>query len=57
MLLDTRVLLWWLEGGAKLSRGARRVIQDQETTVLVSAASAWEIAIKSQAGRLRRARS
>jgi PIN domain nuclease of toxin-antitoxin system len=52
VLLDTHVLLWWLEGGAKLSRGARRVIQDQETTVLVSAASAWEIAIKSQAGKL-----
>jgi len=51
-LLDTHVLLCWLEGGTKLSRRARNVIQNQETTVLVSAVSAWEIAIKSEAGKL-----
>lgn len=52
VLLDTHVLLWWLAGGTKLSRRARTVIQDDESTVLVSAASAWEIAIKSEAGKL-----
>jgi PIN domain nuclease of toxin-antitoxin system len=52
VLLDTHVLLWWLEGATKLSRRARKAIQNQGTTVLVSAASAWEIAIKSQAGKL-----
>ncbi len=52
VLLDTHVLLWWLDGGTKLSRRARLVIQNQETTVLVSAVSAWEIAIKSEAGKL-----
>ncbi len=52
VLLDTHALLWWLEGGIKLSKRARAAIQNQETTVLVSAASAWEIAIKSQAGKL-----
>jgi len=52
VLLDTHVLLWWLEGGMRLSRRARNVIQNQKTTVLVSAASAWEIAIKSHMGRL-----
>jgi PIN domain nuclease of toxin-antitoxin system len=52
VLLDIHVLLWWLEGGNKLSRRARHVIQDQETTVLVSAVSAWEIAIKSEGGKL-----
>jgi len=52
VLLDTHVLFWWLEGGTKLSRRARNVIQNQETTVLVSAVSAWEIAIKSEAGKL-----
>jgi PIN domain nuclease of toxin-antitoxin system len=51
-LLDTHALLWWLEGGEKLSRRARSAIQDQETAILVSAASAWEIAIKSHQGRL-----
>jgi PIN domain nuclease of toxin-antitoxin system len=52
VLLDTPVLLWWLGGESKLSRRARRAIQNQETTVLVSAASAWEIAIKTKAGKL-----
>jgi PIN domain nuclease of toxin-antitoxin system len=52
VLLDTHVLLWWLDGGSKLSRRARNVIQNQETTVLVSAVSAWEIAIKSEGGKL-----
>ena len=52
VLLDTHVLLWWLGGESKLSRRARHTIQNQETTVLVSAASAWEIAIKTKAGKL-----
>lgn len=52
VLLDTHVLLWWLSGDTKMSRRARHVIQDQENMVLVSAASAWEIAIKSKAGKL-----
>jgi PIN domain nuclease of toxin-antitoxin system len=52
VLLDTHVLLWWLEGAGNLSRRARNTIQNRETTVLVSAASAWEIAIKSEAGKL-----
>lgn len=53
ILLDTHALIWWLEGGFKLSPAARRVIASPETTVLVSAASAWEIAIKQHAGKFR----
>jgi PIN domain nuclease of toxin-antitoxin system len=53
ILLDTHALIWWLEGGAKLSPAARRVIGDPEATVFVSAASAWEIAIKQHAGKFR----
>ena len=52
VLLDTHTLLWWLEGGTKLSQHAHQTIQNQETIVLVSAATAWEIAIKSHAGKL-----
>lgn len=51
ILLDTHALIWWLEGGAKLSPAARLAIANPEGTVLVSAASAWEIAIKQQAGK------
>lgn len=53
VLLDTHALIWWLEGGGRLSTRARRVIADPEAMVLVSAASAWEIAIKHQAGKFR----
>jgi PIN domain nuclease of toxin-antitoxin system len=51
--LDTHALIWWLEGGRKLSPEARRVIADPEATVLVSSASAWEIAIKHHGGKFR----
>lgn len=53
VLLDTHALIWWLEGAGKLSAEARRVIADPEATILVSAASAWEIAIKHQIGKFR----
>jgi PIN domain nuclease of toxin-antitoxin system len=52
VLLDTHALLWWLQGGAEISRRARNVIQASENNVVVSAATAWEMAIKSQQGRL-----
>ena len=52
LLLDTQTLLWWKEGSRKLGRRARRAIETDATTVRVSAASAWEIAIKARAGRL-----
>lgn len=53
LLLDTQALLWWKEGSRKLGPRARRAIERDAATVRVSAASAWEIAIKSRAGRLR----
>jgi PIN domain nuclease of toxin-antitoxin system len=53
ILLDTHALIWWLEGGTKLSPAARLAIENPEGTILVSAASAWEIAIKQQAGKFR----
>jgi PIN domain nuclease of toxin-antitoxin system len=53
VLLDTHALVWWLEGRDKLSRHARRVIEDREISILVSAASACELAIKTQLGKLK----
>ncbi|MGH7526289.1 MAG: type II toxin-antitoxin system VapC family toxin [Gemmatimonadales bacterium] len=50
LLLDTHVLIWWDEGG-RLSTAARQAIAEADT-VFVSAASAWEIAIKMGLGRL-----
>jgi PIN domain nuclease of toxin-antitoxin system len=52
LLLDSHVLLWALVGSAKLTRSARAAIH-QAPEVYVSAASAWELAIKAALGKLR----
>ncbi|MXZ91803.1 MAG: type II toxin-antitoxin system VapC family toxin [Chloroflexi bacterium] len=52
LLLDTHALIWWLEGNRGLSGPARRAIEDEDNDVLVSAASAWEIATKFRLGKL-----
>ncbi|MGI9119067.1 MAG: type II toxin-antitoxin system VapC family toxin [Acidimicrobiales bacterium] len=52
LLLDTHILLWWLGDDPTLPPRAAEAITDSETSVAVSAATAWEIAIKRAAGRL-----
>jgi PIN domain nuclease of toxin-antitoxin system len=52
LLLDTQALLWWKSGSRKLGRRARRAVESGAASVRVSAVSAWEIAIKTAAGRL-----
>lgn len=51
-LLDTHVLLWALMEPGRLSPRARRVVENVDNEVLVSSASAWEIATKHRLGRL-----
>jgi PIN domain nuclease of toxin-antitoxin system len=53
VLLDTHVFLWWNEDNPQLSKKARRIMADPANTLVLSAASAWEIAIKVQLGKLR----
>jgi PIN domain nuclease of toxin-antitoxin system len=52
LLLDTHALIWWMEDSPRLPGPARAVIADTGNTVLVSAASAWEITTKHRLGRL-----
>lgn len=52
-LLDTHALLWWLEAPHRLSAAALDAIRKEENLIYVSAATVWEIAIKSAAGKLR----
>ena len=52
LLLDTHTFLWWKENNPRLERAAREAISNAQV-VFVSAASAWEIAIKSSLGRVR----
>jgi PIN domain nuclease of toxin-antitoxin system len=51
LLLDTHVFLWWRAEPSKLTAKVQGVIAAAEI-VFVSAASAWEAAIKVSAGRL-----
>jgi PIN domain nuclease of toxin-antitoxin system len=53
ILLDTHLLLWWLEDSPSLPVQARELIRDPENTVFVSAASHWEIWLKQSLGKLR----
>ena len=46
ILLDTNVALWAISDDRRLSRRARRIIEDIDNTVCVSVANLWEIAIK-----------
>lgn len=51
-LLDTHALLWWWTNDPQLSLTARELIGDERNIILVSAASAWEIATKHRLGKL-----
>ncbi len=42
LLLDTHVVLWWLEDPLQLSLVARQAIAASTNEVLVSAATCWE---------------
>ena len=52
VLLDTHTLLWATLSPKLLSRRAATIIADHANLVLVSAASAWEIATKVRLGKL-----
>ena len=52
ILLDTHALLWWMSGDARLSARARAAIGNESAEVFVSAASAWELAMKVRLGKL-----
>lgn len=51
LLLDTHILLWAAGLPGKLSRVARRLIEDTENLLLFSPVNLWEIAIKHSLGR------
>jgi PIN domain nuclease of toxin-antitoxin system len=51
-LLDTHVVLWALEDHPRLAPAARALLADPANEFWVSAASAWEIAIKVALGKL-----
>jgi PIN domain nuclease of toxin-antitoxin system len=52
-LLDTHIFLWWNMDDEQLSKRAREIIANGENEIYLSAASAWEIAIKAAKGLLK----
>lgn len=52
LLLDTHVLLWWLDDSAKLSARHRDLIYELDRRVFVSSVSLAEISIKASLGKL-----
>ncbi len=51
ILLDTHIIIWILEDSKKLSKKARKIIDDAHE-VYISPISAWEMMIKMQLGKL-----
>jgi len=52
ILLDTHMLLWWLADDSRLSKKARALMADPTNMITVSAATAWEIAVKQALGKM-----
>ncbi len=52
LLVDTHVLLWMLLAPERIPESTRATVADPTTDILVSAASAWEIATKQRLGKL-----
>ncbi len=55
IVLDTHVLIWWVSGDSRLSASAQQAIEQEmarQGDILVSAISAWEIAMLVEKGRL-----
>lgn len=57
LLLDTHVLLWWLEGGRQLGSSAKRAMVRPGVTLWISAVVVWEVAIKMSIQRLKLGRA
>jgi PIN domain nuclease of toxin-antitoxin system len=55
IVLDTHALIWWVNGDKRLSPRARKSIEKEmrdDAQLLISAISAWEIAMLVARGRL-----
>jgi PIN domain nuclease of toxin-antitoxin system len=52
LLLDTHALIWWMTNSESLPELVRKQMLEKQNTIVVSAASAWEMATKVRLGRL-----
>lgn len=52
LLLDTHALLWWFSDDPALPASGRKAIAHSDSSIFVSAVSAWEISTKFRLGKL-----
>ncbi len=52
LLIDTHVLIWWTGAAHLLPQTVRDALLDSTNEIIVSAATAWEIALKQRLGKL-----
>jgi PIN domain nuclease of toxin-antitoxin system len=52
LLLDTHALIWWFNEPSKLSARASSILRHPGNAILISAAVAWELAIKVNLGKI-----
>ena len=52
VLLDTHVLIWWMEKSPRLGSRAKRILASGTVNPVISAVSIWEMSIKVSIGRL-----
>jgi PIN domain nuclease of toxin-antitoxin system len=52
ILVDTHILLWWLQDDPKLSTRGKRELGDGENELYISCVSLWEMSIKRALGKL-----
>lgn len=53
LLVDSRVLLWWLQADPRLAATVAEAMEDGDNALYLSAASVWELSIKQSIGKLR----
>jgi PIN domain nuclease of toxin-antitoxin system len=52
LLLDSHVLVWWLQDPLQLSEPSRKAISNPANEVYMSAANIWELELKMARGKL-----
>lgn len=52
LLLDTHILLWWLENDNKLKKVVKDIISDEKNQIFVNVVNFWEISVKNRKGKL-----
>lgn len=52
LLLDTHTFIWWMTNDLALPASAREIIGREDNDIFLSAATAWEMAIKHKIGKL-----